>query len=215
MTYLQIVNQVLRLLREDVVAGVNDTTYSTMIADLVNIAKTEIETSFKWNVLRDTITVNTVNGTFRYILTGTGTQSPIIDAYNDTDDIELRKVSVTYMNRVFNGVTSSSSPTMYSINGSDSNGDLQVDVYPVPDGVYNLDFNIVLKQADLSADTDEPLVPSNVVVLATWALAISERGEDGGALFNEIDGQYRQALADAIAIEASNMHPSELMYMVY
>lgn len=215
MTYLQIVNSVLRKLRADEVTSVSDTAYSTLISDFVNIAKDEIELTYKWNVLRDTITVNTVASTFRYILTGAGTQSILLDSYNDTEDAQLKSASAEWLNRQFtdDGVQSGS-PEYYGINGSDSNGDLQVDVYPIPDAAYNLDFNLVLKQADLSADADISLVPSNLIVLKAWSLAVSERGEDGGTGFNEIEGMYNRALNDAIAIDASNMHSDETTWFV-
>ena len=209
MTYLQIVNRVLRLLREDEVASVQTTTYSKLVGDFVNQAKSEIEGSWSWNVLRSTISVNTANGTFRYVLTGTGTKSTVLDSYNDTDNLMLRSTSMESLNKRFTFDTVSGSPCEYGINGSDSNGDIQVDVYPIPDGIYNLDFNLILKQADLSADTDIPKVPNDVVILGAWALAISERGEDGGASYAEIDVRYKNSLADAISVDASNMHSSE------
>ena len=215
MTYLQIVNSVLRKLRKDEVTSVSDTSYSTMVGDLVNIVKDEIETAWKWNVLRDTISVNTVNGTFRYVLTGAGTKSIITDVWNDTDDWKVNNANIEWLNSLFiESNTETGSPYRYGINGSDSNGDIQVDLYPIPDGVYNIDFNLILKQDDLSADADVPLVPSDLIVLGAWALAISERGEDGGAGFNEIDARYRIALGDAIAIDAGNMHVSETTWYV-
>lgn len=215
MTYLQIVNAVLRRLRTDTVVSTSDTTYSSLIAELVNQAKDEVELSWKWNVLRNTITVNTSASTFRYILTGAGTQSILMDAYNDTEDTTLRNTSPEWLNRQFTqDDVQSGVPNYYGINGSDTNGDLQIDLYPIPDGVYNLDFNLVLKQDDLSADADIPLVPSNIIILKAWALAVSERGEDGGAGFNEIEGMYNRALNDAIAIDASNMNCSEITWGV-
>ena len=80
MTYLQVVNSVLRRLREDTVSSVTENDYSTLIGDLVNTVKSEIEDAWKWNVLRNTITVNTVDGTYRYILTGSGVKSTLLDS---------------------------------------------------------------------------------------------------------------------------------------
>lgn len=210
MTYLQIVNKILRHLREDEVSSVQDNDYSKQIGDLVNSVKDEVEGAWQWNVLRDTITVNTIASTFRYVLTDAGTKSILLDAYNDTQNCTLEPVNMSYMNRQhIIGTPVTGAPSQYGINGSDANGDLQVDVYPIPDGVYNLDFNLILKQADLAANSDTPLVPSDVIVLGAWALAVSERGEDGGQSYNEIDARYRNSLADAISIDASNMHTSE------
>lgn len=215
MTYLQIVNSVLKRLREDTVTTVTENTISSLVGELVNTIKDEVELAWKWNVLRNTITLSTSNGTYRYVLTGAGTQSIIQDVWNDTDDLIVRNISPLALNHLFiESNVQTGSPYFYGINGSDSNGDLQVDLYPIPDAVYSVDFNLILKQADLSADADVLLVPSNVVVLGAWALAISERGEDGGVSFNEIDSRYRLALGDAISIDAGNMHFSETEWTV-
>ena len=210
MTYLEIVNSVLRKLREDTVATVSENALSQLIGSLVNITKTEVENSWKWNALRYTTIVNTVNGTFRYVLSGSGSSPLILDVWNDTDDWRIRKANAHYLNSLFvQDNVQTGSPTLYGVNGVSTDGDLQIDLHPIPDGVYSLDFNMVLNQADLSADNDVLLVPSNVVDLGAWALAISERGEDGGASYNEIDEKYRNALSDAISIDASNMCSSE------
>ena len=212
MTYLQIVNSVLRKLRKDEVTSVSSTTYSSLIGDLVNVVKDEVEQAWKWNALRSTITINTVDGTFRYVLTGAGSQSVLLDIWNDTEDSRLRRADAEYLNSLFIDSPTSGSPDKYGVNGVDSSGDMQLDLYPIPDGVYDIDVNLILKQDDLSADTDTPTVPANVLVLGAWALAISERGEDGGAMFNEVDTKYRSALSDAIAIDAANMHTNEITW---
>jgi len=185
-----------------------------MIGDLVNTVKDEIEGAWQWNVLRDTITINTVASTFRYVLTDSGTKSTLLDAWNDTSDWRMKNVSMEWLNLQFNNVTYEESPNYYGINGSDSNGDLQIDIYPIPDAVYNLDFNLVKKQADLSSDTDIPLIPNDVIVLGAWALAVSERGEDGSTSYTELNQRYQNSLADAIAIDASNMHTTETQWNV-
>ena len=46
MTYLNLVNNVLRRLREDVVTTVTNNTYSTMVGDFVNDAKELVETAW-------------------------------------------------------------------------------------------------------------------------------------------------------------------------
>ena len=60
MTYLQLVNSVLRRLREDQVATVEQNTYSQLIGELVNEAKETVENSWDWTGLRTTIVVPTV-----------------------------------------------------------------------------------------------------------------------------------------------------------
>ncbi len=100
--------------------------------------------------------------------------------------------------------TQNNAPLYYNFNGVDSNGDTQVDLYPIPNGAYTLQFNLVIPQVDLVADNDRILVPSHVVALLAYSKAIAERGEDSGVLSSEAYQMYRLALADAVAIERNH-----------
>ena len=70
MTYLNLVNNVLRRLREEEVSSVSENTYSKLAGDFVNDAKKLVEDSWDWSALRTTLTVTTSAGTFNYVLTG-------------------------------------------------------------------------------------------------------------------------------------------------
>lgn len=211
-TYLDIVNDVLKRLREPVVTSVGDTDYSNMIGVLVNDAKREVEDAYDWNALSDTLTATTTADIFNYVLVGSRTRFRVIDVYNDTKDWEMRYAPTTWMNRQF-VITDiqKNAPEFYNFNGVDENGDTQVDVYPIPDGVYDLRFNLVIPQADLSADNDRILVPSHLVSMLAHSKAIAERGEDSGVLSSEAYQMYRLALADAVAIER-NHYQEEMVW---
>ena len=85
----------------------------------------------------------------------------------------------------------------------DANGDSQVDVFPKPDGVYTLRFDVVKPEDELENDTDATVLPKSPIVLLAWAKAIEERGEDGGINVSSQYGVAKQSLHDHIAIEAS------------
>lgn len=200
-TYLQLVNNVLVRLRETEVSSVGDTPYSSLIGVFVNDAKREIEDAHDWNVLTQTIVVPTVASTRNYTLTGSGQRFRTVDVLNDTEDVPMRAVPTNWMNRQYYlSTTQNAAPVYYNYNGI-SGDDTQVDVWPQPDGVYSLRFELVIPQADLTADADALLVPHHLVQMLAYAKAVGERGEDGGSTFSEIYQQYRLALADAIAIE--------------
>jgi hypothetical protein len=200
-TYLQLVNNVLVRLRETEVSSVGDTPYSSLIGVFVNDAKREIEDAHEWNVLTQTIVLPTVAGTRNYTLTGSGQRFRTVDVLNDTEDVPMKQVPTNWMNRQYYlGTTQNAAPVYYNYNGI-SGDDTQVDVWPQPDGVYSLRFELVIPQADLSADADALLVPHHLVQMLAYAKAVGERGEDGGSTFSEIYQQYRLALADAVAIE--------------
>jgi hypothetical protein len=103
------------------------------------------------------------------------------------------------------------SPQFYSFNGVIAAGDNAVDIYPKPDGVYQLRFNVVLRTADFTEDTESMAVPSSPVVQLATALGARERGETGGTSSAELFGLADRTLADAIAIDASQ-HPEETIW---
>jgi hypothetical protein len=202
-TYLDVVNNVLRRLREPTVQSVDDTPYSSMVGVLVNDAKREVEDATEWNALSSTVTINTVAGTYNYTLTGAGTRFRVIDAVNDTDNVMLQNAPTTWMTQqfLFTADTDRGSPLYYNFNGVDENGDTQVDLFKRPDGVYTLRFNLVIPQATLSSNTTRVLVPDHLVSMLAYAKAIAERGEDGGNLASEAYTLYKLALANEVSIE--------------
>ena len=212
MTYLNLVNNVLRRLREDEVSNVQDTTYSKMVGDFVNDAKRMVEDSWDWSALRTTLSVDTESGTFSYILTGSENRVKVLYAYNDTQDVELRyQTPIWFDQKYMMSSPEEGSPEYYVFNGVDANGDTQVDVYPKPDGIYTLRFNVIQRQDDLTSNTDSLSVPAMPVIHLAVALLARERGETGGTSAPEYFGIADKYLSDAIALDAQK-HPEEVIW---
>lgn len=202
MTYLELVNSVLRRLREGEVSSVSDNAYSKMIGEFVNDAKRNVEDAYPWNALTDTLSATTTADVFNYVLVGSGQRFRVLDVINDTSNAIMTLAPTQWMDKQFLvNSPAKASPTYYNFNGVDTNGDTQVDLYPIPNGAYDLRFNIIKPQVPLSANTDKLQVVSEPVIFLAYAKALAERGEDGGIMSNEAYGLYKQSLADAIAIE--------------
>lgn len=215
MTYLEIINAVLRRLRETEVTDVNENDYSKLIGEYVNSVKKEVEAAWDWAALSTSLTANTVEGTFNYTLVGSGTRFRVLDAYNNTSKYQLQPRSAQWMNQHFLTTdTTRGSPSFYGFNGTATNGDAKIDIFPVPDGVYTLQFNVTIPQDDLVNNTDILLIPYEPIVQGALARAISERGEDGGRLSSDQYGLYRSALADEIAMEAGRFSDATIWYSV-
>ena len=209
MTYLELVNEVLVRLRENEVTSVSDNSYSKLIGRYVNDIKRQVEDAYNWDILVDTVTAQTSPAVFSYSLTGVGTRFKVMDVLNDTSDHEVRYIDSKTLNKwMLLGTQAVGSPSYYNFNGVDSNGDQMVDVYPKPDGVYDIRFNLFIPQGSLTANSDQLMVPSEPVILGAYAKAIAERGEDGGMASSEAYQLYRSSLADYIAIEAGR-YPEE------
>lgn len=211
MTYLEIVNKVLKRLRESQVTTVGETEYSALIGEFVNDVKREVEDAWDWSALRSTLTVTTEVDAFNYVLIGSGIRSRIIDIYDDTNDVYISPKSTKWFDRAYqaNDVTSGQI-AYYNLNGVDSSGDTQIDFYPPPDAVCDIRINAVVPQAELSDDTDVILVPFDVVIEGTVARAQMERGLDGGNM--DLEMRYKSRLSDYIAIDSKN-RPDELMWV--
>ena len=204
MTYLQLINNVLIRLRETQVASNNETAYSSLIGLFVNDAKRQIEDSFGWNVLGQTVTITTAGSTYIYSMTGAGQKFQVMDALNTTSNVGLQNISFVEMNRFQNLVpTVTGVPEYYAFDGVDASGDTKVVIYPRPDGVYSLPFSLTVPQAPLAADGTVVLVPDYLVVQNAYARALVERGEDGGLNSSEAYQLYRGMLADQIALEST------------
>jgi hypothetical protein len=202
MNYLDLVNDVLIRLREDEVTATTDTPYSKLISKFVNDAKRTVEDAYQWNALSETLTVTTANDLFNYVMTGSGQRFKVIDVINSEDNFFLEYMPFSQMNNLFlNQSPQKGSPYYYNFNGVDANGDTQVDIFPIPDGVYNVFFNIFKPQEPLSAGADVLKVPSEPVLKYAYAMAVAERGEDGGLAAQEATALADLSLADHIAIE--------------
>ena len=203
MNYIQLVNDVLIRLREPEATSVSDNAYVKLIARYVNDSKRVVEDSYNWNALSDTLSATTTADVFNYVLVGSGQRFRVIDVINDTQNTFVELASTKWMDQQFLMTTpQKGSPAYYNFNGTNSNGDTQVDLYPIPNGAYNLRFNIIKPQVPLAVNADVLLVPEEPVILGALARAQAERGEDGGVQAGETYQLMKQSLADAIALES-------------
>ena len=230
MTYLELVNNVLRRLRETEVTTVQSTSYSKLIGDIVNDAKKLVEDSWDWSMKRKTIitylTSTDPNEGNDVILVGSG-ESPKIESmiigWDGGNLSGTGKEFLTYIDQhtmeekirmeqpLIGTPVPAGRPVYYSFYGIDSNRDSVIRVYPNPEQTYYLITNLFRGQADLSADDDTLDVPSMPVIHLAVALAARERGETGGTSTQEYFQIGNKYLSDAIAMDASK-HPEQTIF---
>lgn len=210
MTYLDLVNNCLRRLRESEASSVSENEYSAMVGDFVNDAKHIIENAYQWSALRQDIDVTTVASTKTYSLTGASSRSKIVDVWNETSDVALTYRDKKWFRR--REVTApSGQPAYFTYEGLDASGDIKVRIFPTPDAAYTLEFNAVVPQDRLSDDSDVLLIPEMPVIHLALAMLARERGETGGTASAELFQISDRYLKDAIAAEAAR-HEEELIY---
>jgi len=89
MTYLDLVNNVLRRLREDEVTTVNANVYSRMVGDFINDAKNMVQNAWDWSQLRSTLTITTAADDYTYSLTGSQDYGKSLHLINDTSNLTM------------------------------------------------------------------------------------------------------------------------------
>lgn len=205
MTYTSIINAVLRRLREAEVAGPTSSTYATLIGDFVNECKREVEDSHKWTALRQTIQVTTAASTNGYAITGAGKRYKFQDSkrwvYDTTNEWYAKPQQAKWVKLKNLEAVTTGKPSYYYIEGQDASGDPEVYFYSVPDGIYVVNFDLVVPQADLSAGTDELTIDEWPIILGAYAKALAERGDDTGRTHGEAITNYNQAWNDAISLD--------------
>jgi len=225
MTYREIINSVLRRLREDTIDSdwsgalydsVSVSDYQKLIGELVNDSKKNVESYHDWNALRESFNVKTQSGNMQYTLgdalRGAGVSFKVLDVIcQDTGQV-LSQVTNDWINeQVFPLAQASTGlPTYYAFNGISQAGvgrepDFNIDFYPVPNSEQTISVNIVGAQKELTTASQVLRVPSQPVILGAWARAIGERGEDGGSISSAVAAEARDSLNLCIQLDAGNM----------
>ncbi len=208
------VNKVLVRMREDKVASVSENSYSELIGEFVQQAVSEVEDIGDWIQLRTTVQIITEATKFAYVLTGAGTSFNILGVHEDTEDYDLHKApSYNWMNhRLLDNDRDENQPSYYDVNGADENGDPIVNFYPVPDDVYNVNFNMKIKSV-IQDDLDTTPVPTLPIILRAQMLAVDERGDDQGTSADTLARAFAEALGSAVTYNSTN-YPDEMIWEV-
>ena len=212
MTYLNIMNNVLRRLREDEVTNVTENTYAKMVGDFINDAKNLVEEAADWSALRQTVSITTTASDNQYSLTDCGDNVKVMSALNDTENCYLGYQTKDWFNeQLYINPIVEGAPRYYTFDGLDANGDTQVLVSPRPTKAQTLRFDVIKRQADLISDSNNLLVPEKPVIHLAVALLARERGETGGTSTAEYFQIADKYLSDAVAIDAAK-HPEEMIF---
>jgi hypothetical protein len=203
-TYLSLVNDVLVRLRETTVQTVSETSYSALIGKYVNDAKRQVSDAYDWDAFNQAVTVTTVAGQVgEYSLTGAGVRFKTMDVINTSRYYQLTPLSHLDHDVFYYTIPTpiQNLPMYYTVQGVDTNGDLKVKFWPVPDAVYSIRFSLIVPENDMSSDSDTTLLAKEPIILGAYARALVERGEDGGLSSSEAYALFKASMSDLIALE--------------
>lgn len=215
MTYLEIVNAVLRKLREDEVTVVQENDYSKLIGDFVNDALNSVEAAWDWSSLRQVIDLTTFDNQKTYSLTDFGIRGELMSLYNVSEKQEITQRTKAYIKdkHYKDPDNTTGKPRYFAFDGTDANNDTQVTFYPTPNDTYQLEANVVLRDQRLVNDADTTKLPTQPIIQLAFAYALRERGETGGQGAMEQIVIAQTDLANAIALDAGN-NSGELVFDV-
>jgi hypothetical protein len=203
-TYLSLVNDVLVRMREPTVTSVIENNVSALVGKFINDAKRQVADAYDWDAFNQAVTITTATGQVgNYSLTGAGVRFKTMDVINTSRYYQLTPLSHQDHDVFYYTVPTpiQNLPMYFTVQGVDTNGDLKVKFWPVPDGVYTIRFSLIVPENDFENDTDTTLLAKEPIVLGAFARALVERGEDGGLLSSEAYALYKSSLADLISLE--------------
>jgi hypothetical protein len=203
-TYLSIVNDVLVRLRESTVQTVDETSYSALIGKYINDTKRQVADAYDWDAFNQAINVITAVGQVGdYSLTGAGVRFKTMDVINTSRYYQLTALSHEDHDRFYYTIPTpiQNLPMYFTVQGVDTNGDLKVKFWPVPDGIYTIRFSLIVPESDMSSDSDTTLLAKEPIVLGAYARALVERGEDGGLSSSEAYALFKASMSDLISLE--------------
>lgn len=224
MTYLQLINTILRRLREDEVGTVNENHYSKLVGAFVNDAKVTVEDAWQWLTLEESVTVTTEAGSASYDLEDyvtdqfsnsvgnrarlwldLDTSQPIVICTTDgkekllsvvefSNDVRLRAETTN------NGEQGEPTEVFFTNNATadENKSSLRLNFYPTPDAAYAYKVYLVNAQPELTSDNTDLKVPAQPVIQLAYLYCLYERGEEVGEMLNLTSSKAEQALGDAI-----------------
>jgi len=168
--------------------------YQKLIGELVNETKYYIEDAWNWGVLRTIETVTTVASTATYDMSGLDKRSRILQVIDNTNDHQLSQIGDNdFYHFTYVGTTQTGQPTHFRLIDND------ISFYPTPDAVYDIKVHAIQPQDSRTLAADTFSIPEHLVILGAYALALNERGEDGGTLSDVAATRFATALTDAIS----------------
>jgi hypothetical protein len=216
MNYLDMVNSVLRRLREEPVSSLYENRQSSVVAEFINDAKREVEDAHDWSAYRTDLTIGTSAGITNYRLIGSSNRATVIDVRNITSNSMLTRVTSDFIRRqdiIQN--PGQTKPSYWALEGMDAaSGDSKIRLWPTPDDNYSIKIHCVLRPDELQAEGDQVTIPSKPIVLLAWAMSAMERGDVDAGDVQSAAQLAKNALADAIMYDAAKNPDEQIWYPV-
>jgi len=227
MTILQIINRVLRRLREDTVASLNETSYSYMLCEMLNDVHQEM-LEHDWSSMDHVVDVpvdaaqrvldltrteadggdvansSRVTKTDSMLRWGAGyPQAWIFDTSSDPEGDQLIYLSVEEMENLYQSDRdhTNADTAYFSLGLSPDRAGWEMTIWPTPTESAHIRLKFWTPEDAVDPDTDASrtlLVPDRPLILGLVMLALNERGEEMGEPGNIAERRYYEAFGQAV-----------------
>ena len=213
MTYLQLVNAILRRMRDTEVTTWDESTYSKMVGDYINDSIDIVQNAWNWSQLIVELSPTTTTSQRTMIIDGIGELGQIYQILNASPQTRLMGKTRGWMQEQIRlAGTANGSPSTWAFNSQETDGDMTIDLNPIPDDTYTLRVLCKKHQAAMSADATVLLIPDQPVIQQALAFLLEERGDTGGSNNMTQQGRADRVLADYVGLDQQR-HPELLIWV--
>lgn len=227
MTLLELVNKVLRRLREEEVAALSTSDYARLIGEFASDIHQDVALEHDWtsgykeakfdcvvNQRTYNLAATTANGGDIVVgnsVTNAGSEPATLGqayVYESSSSTEPKSTLVLVDPAVFQNIVNEDTdaqnvPCYASLKLKSDGTGYEVDLYPRPDSTYRIKIPMWIPETLLETDgTDDSTsiqIPTRPIYLGTLFLALNERGEEIGEPGNIAETNYIKSLAQAVA----------------
>ena len=224
--------EILQIALRRVGLNTNSTTFKNSARDYLNLVGKDIQSREQWNWLFKSATFNTVADTRTYSLE-TDVLTPL-SFRNITENHVIIVQSTQDIDAADPDSSTDGDPRFVAINGIDTNGAIQVTLYPTPDGVDSIGYRyyrqipeFVELEDNNSINQYYPPVIQPALIYGISSLFKQEKGDDQGAGVdrNEMERvlaiasrqnlsvqgnrKFRMRRADDTAVDNFSFYPTE------
>lgn len=227
MTYLQLVNAVLKRMREATVSTVSANALSSLVGEFVNDAKRVVEDAWQWQALMDWVQVPLLASTSTYSLNSVNTvisgaplrsrarpRRDLVDGSIAAYIITLNFESQLYefqLDSSYNLLIAQQNQLVYAIPSgltflpepSVVSGLINKRVLftATPDRSLTVQMFFTNPQEPFTSDSTAMVVPDQPVIQLAYLYSLYERGEELGEFIGLTKAKADQALQDAVAFD--------------
>lgn len=219
MTVLEMVNQLMRRLRETEVTDLTSD-YARLLVDFINDTAGEMQDEYDYTQLRTEVAFATVADQREYDISSQANNDSYVimdgrqnapmayffdDEVTDVNGSSMFQISDEGEYHLFQTDRDgeSSSPLWFSLEYTATGP--KVRVYPTPAEAGYIRMKMWVPETEFDADTDaatEIRLPERPLFLGALYLALNERGEEMGEPGNVAERRYEKAKARAIATDS-------------